>query len=166
MDSYFCSSFPSTDRSKLLYNTCQIHTFTQTAHQEKFGVQYLAQGHLDMQLGGAGFRAMQQRRKNRRGEGRKEERGEWEERGRRGEREGAVNLDSHPEEDLTTSTWTHRTTLKSELKAVIQQISAPAGRNFHCIFLCLKVKRHTHIKKVKVEALKPTKQHLLTVCPY
>ena len=26
----------------------------QTAHQEKFGVQYLAQGHLDMQLGGAG----------------------------------------------------------------------------------------------------------------
>ena len=60
----------STDRSKLLYNTCHIHPFTHTfihwwqklpgklptAHQEQFGVQYLAQTHLGMQLGGAWIR--------------------------------------------------------------------------------------------------------------
>ena len=44
-----------TDHSKLLYNTCQIHQFTQrlpckvtTALQEQFGLKYLAQGHSNM----------------------------------------------------------------------------------------------------------------------
>ena len=66
--------FQSTDRSKLLYNTCQIHPFTHThshtdgrgcharcqllvpaSHQEQFGVQHLAQGHFHMQPWVAGI---------------------------------------------------------------------------------------------------------------
>ena len=57
--------FQSTDRSKLLYSTCEIQPFTHT-HTHTFihwwqryyssgGVQFLAQGHFDMQLGGAGI---------------------------------------------------------------------------------------------------------------
>ena len=54
---------------KVLHNTRQIQPFTHfhihwwrrppckvpTAHQEQLGVQYFAQGHFDMQLGGAGI---------------------------------------------------------------------------------------------------------------
>ena len=61
--------FKSTYCSNLFYNTCQIQPFTftfihwwqrlpckvPTAHQEQFGVQYLAQGFFDMQLGEAGI---------------------------------------------------------------------------------------------------------------
>ena len=66
---HFYSAFPVYWQLKALYNTCHIHPFTHTfihwwrrlpckvptAHQEQFGVQYLAQGHFDMQLGGAGI---------------------------------------------------------------------------------------------------------------
>ena len=49
-----------------MYNTCSIHPYSHTddggrharqptAHQEQFGVQYLAQGDFDMQLVGAGI---------------------------------------------------------------------------------------------------------------
>ena len=49
----------------MLYNTYNIHTLMaeaamqgQPAHQEQFGVQCLAQGYFDMELGEAGFRTM------------------------------------------------------------------------------------------------------------
>ena len=46
---------------KALYNICHICTLMaqaamQGAHQEQFGVQYFAQGHFDIQLGGTGIR--------------------------------------------------------------------------------------------------------------
>ena len=67
MDLHFYSAFPVYWTHKALYNTCQIHLFTNTfihwwqrlpckvstAHQEQFGVQYLVQGHFGMLLGGA-----------------------------------------------------------------------------------------------------------------
>ena len=61
----FVVLFQSNDSSKRHTHT---HTHTHThrwrrrpcrapaAHQEQFGVQYLARGHFDMQLGGAGIR--------------------------------------------------------------------------------------------------------------
>ena len=66
---HFYSAFTVYWLLKVLYNTCHIHPFTHTfihwwqmlprkvpaAHQEQFGVQYLAQGHFNMQLGGAGI---------------------------------------------------------------------------------------------------------------
>ena len=64
----FIALFQSTDYSKCFTILATFtHTFIHwwqrvpckapTAYQEQFGVQYLAQGHLNMQLGGAGIQA-------------------------------------------------------------------------------------------------------------
>ena len=59
---YFCKrTFPVHWLLRTLYNTCHIHPHwwrrlpcnVPTANQKQFRVQYLAQGHVDMQLGWA-----------------------------------------------------------------------------------------------------------------